>query len=67
MEFNHTPIMLNEILSGLNIKPDGIYIDCTIGGAGHSKEIVKRLSSNGRLIGIDKDQEALDVCKERLK
>ena len=66
MEFNHTPIMLNEILSGLNIKPDGIYIDCTIGGAGHSKEIAKRLNGNGRLIGIDKDQDALDVCKDRL-
>lgn len=67
MEFIHKPIMLNEILSGLNIRPDGIYIDCTIGGAGHSKEIVKRLNPQGRLIGIDKDQEALDVCKERLR
>ncbi len=67
MEFNHKPIMLNEILSGLNIKPDGIYIDCTIGGAGHSKEIAKRLNDKGLLIGIDKDQEALDVCKQRLK
>lgn len=59
--------MLNEILSGLNIKPDGIYLDCTIGGAGHSKEILKHISNKGRLIGIDKDQDALDVCKERLK
>ena len=67
MEFNHKPIMLNEILSGLNISPDGIYIDCTIGGAGHSKEIVKKLSKKGKLIGIDKDQDALDVCKQRLK
>ena len=67
MEFNHTPIMLKEILSGLNIRPDGIYIDCTIGGAGHSKEILKKLNNSGRLIGIDKDQEALDVCKQRLK
>ena len=67
MEFVHKPIMLNEILSGLNIRPDGIYIDCTIGGAGHSKEIVKSLNNQGRLIGIDKDQDALDVCKERLK
>ena len=66
MEFIHKPIMLNEILSGLDIKPDGIYIDCTIGGAGHSKEIVKRLNEHGLLIGIDKDQDALDVCKERL-
>ncbi len=67
MEFVHKPIMLNEILSGLNIKPDGIYLDCTIGGAGHSREIIKHLSNKGRLIGIDKDQDALDVCKERLK
>ena len=58
--------MLKEILSGLNIRPDGIYIDCTIGGAGHSKEILKQLSPKGRLIGIDKDQDALDVCKQRL-
>ena len=66
MEFSHKPIMLNEVLSGLNINPDGIYIDCTIGGAGHSKEILKRLTT-GRLIGIDKDDDALKVCKERLK
>ena len=66
MEFKHIPIMLNEIITGLNINPDGIYIDCTLGGAGHSTEIVKRLSQNGRLIGIDKDEEALSVCKERL-
>ncbi len=67
MEFVHKPIMLSEILSGLDIKPDGIYLDCTIGGAGHSKEIAKKLSNKGCLIGIDKDQDALDVCKERLK
>ena len=67
MEFNHKPIMLNEILSGLNIRPDGIYLDCTIGGAGHSKEILKQLSQNGMLIGIDKDDDALSVCRERLK
>lgn len=67
MEFKHKPIMLNEVLSGLNIMPDGIYIDCTIGGAGHSIEIVKRLNERGKLIGIDKDQDALDVCKDRLK
>ena len=67
MEFQHKPIMLNEILSGLSIKPDGIYLDCTIGGAGHSKEIVKQLNSNGLLIGVDKDQDALDVCAQRLQ
>lgn len=67
MEFKHIPIMLNEILSGLNISPDGVYIDCTIGGAGHSREIVKNLSSKGHLYGIDKDSEAINVCKQRLK
>lgn len=67
MEFKHNPIMLNEILSGLCINPDGIYLDCTIGGAGHSIEILKRLSSKGRLIGIDKDDDALCVCREKLK
>ena len=67
MEFNHKPIMLNEILSGLNINPDGVYMDCTIGGAGHSKKIIEKLSRNGLLIGIDKDYDALNVSTERLK
>ena len=58
--------MLNEVLSGLNINPDGIYVDCTIGGAGHSREILKKLGKNGRLIGIDKDEEALAFCKQTL-
>ena len=66
MEFSHKPVMLNEVLSGLNINPDGIYVDCTIGGAGHSQEILKKLSPNGRLIGIDKDDEALSHCKNIL-
>ena len=55
MEFKHIPIMLNEIISGLNINPDGVYVDCTIGGGGHSGEILKNLSNNGCLYGIDKD------------
>lgn len=59
--------MLNETLDGLDIKPDGIYVDGTLGGAGHSSQIAKRLSSKGRLIAIDKDTEALEVSKERLK
>lgn len=59
--------MLNEILSGLNINPDGVYMDCTIGGAGHSKKILEKLNNKGLLIGIDKDKDALEVCKERLK
>lgn len=66
MEFNHTPIMLNECLNGLNIKPSGVYVDGTMGGAGHSAKIVEKLTT-GKLIGIDKDSEALEVCKERLK
>jgi len=66
MEFKHIPIMLNDCLEGLNIKPSGIYVDGTLGGAGHSSEIVKRLTS-GKLIGIDKDIEAINASKERLK
>lgn len=66
MEFNHKPVLLNETIEGLNIKPDGIYVDGTIGGAGHSKEILKRLSSDGFLIGIDKDEDALFTAKARL-
>lgn len=67
MEFKHTPVMLNECIDGLNINPDGIYVDGTLGGAGHSKEIAKRLSSKGLLIGIDRDEEALKAAKENLK
>lgn len=66
MEFKHEPIMLQECLENLNIKPNGIYVDGTMGGAGHSSRIVERLSENGTLIGIDRDMEALNVCKERL-
>ena len=55
----HIPVILEDTIEGLNIKPDGIYVDGTIGGAGHSKEIVKRLSDKGMLIGIDRDEEAL--------
>lgn len=66
MEFKHEPIMLQECLENLNIKPGGIYVDGTIGGAGHSSRIVERLNKNGILIGIDRDEEALDVSKERL-
>ena len=67
MEFKHKSVMLEECIQGLNIKPDGIYVDGTMGGAGHSKEIVKRISKNGLLIGIDRDEEAICVAKERLK
>ena len=66
-EFNHIPVMLKETIDSLNINPDGIYIDGTMGGAGHSYHIAKRLSKKGLLIGIDRDEEALQVAKERLK
>ena len=67
MEFKHKPVLLNECINGLNIKPDGIYVDGTLGGAGHSEEIVKKLSENGLLIGIDRDNEALEAAKKRLE
>ena len=67
MEFAHIPVMLNECLDGLNIKSDGIYVDGTVGGAGHSIEIVKRLGEGGRLIAVDKDKYALQASRERLK
>ena len=65
-EFHHIPVMLHECLGGLAINPEGIYVDGTLGGAGHSIEIVKQLTS-GRLIALDKDQDALNASKERLK
>lgn len=67
MEFSHIPVMLNECIDGLDIKPDGIYVDCTMGGAGHSSVIADKLSPQGTLICIDKDKEAIAVGKERLK
>ena len=67
MEFKHKPVLLDETINGLNIKPNGIYVDGTLGGAGHSDHILKRLSSKGLLIGIDRDEEALSAAKERLK
>lgn len=66
MEFRHVSVLLNECIEGLNIKKDGIYVDGTLGGGGHSLEIVKRLDT-GRLIGIDQDTDALNAAKERLK
>lgn len=67
MEFAHVPVLLAECIDFLNINPDGIYVDGTMGGAGHSTEIVKRLSKSGRLIGIDRDIEALSHSKNKLK
>ena len=68
MEFNHVSVLLNECIEGLDIKPDGIYCDGTAGGAGHSKEIAKRLDAQkgGKLIAIDRDPEAVKVASERL-
>ena len=66
MEFKHNPVLLQECIEGLEIKPDGIYVDGTLGGAGHSSKIVEKLSNKGLLIGIDRDLEALSVAKDRL-
>ena len=65
MEYTHKPVLLQECLEGLNIRPDGIYVDGTLGRAGHSREIVRRLAG-GRLICIDRDQAALDAAPERM-
>lgn len=67
MEFKHIPVMLNECIDGLNIKPDGIYVDGTIGGAGHSRHIIQKLSDKGMLIGIDRDIDALNASEKVLK
>ncbi len=64
MEFRHISVLLNESIQALAIRPDGLYIDCTLGGGGHAHEI---LAHGGRLIGIDRDQTALDAARERLK
>lgn len=66
MEFHHVSVLLNECIENLNINPDGIYVDCTMGGAGHSKEIVKKLSEKGLFIGFDQDINAINTAKERL-
>jgi 16S rRNA (cytosine1402-N4)-methyltransferase len=65
MEFTHVPVLLNECIDGLNIRPDGVYVDGTLGRAGHSREIAARLTT-GRLIGIDRDPKALKAAGERL-
>lgn len=67
MEFKHKSVLLEECIEGLNIKKDGIYVDGTLGGAGHSFEILKRLSTKGSLVGIDRDEEALEAAKKKLK
>lgn len=67
MEFKHIPILKNEIIEFLNINPAGTYVDCTVGGAGHSSAICQKLGKNGTIVCFDKDEEALNVSKERLK
>ena len=66
MNFEHKPVLLNEVIAGLEIKPGGVYVDCTVGGGGHSFEIAKRMA-NGHLYAFDRDQEAIVASKERLK
>ncbi len=67
LKFSHTPVLLDECIQGLNINPDGIYVDGTLGGAGHSKVIVSKLSDKGLLIGIDRDLDAIEAAKANLK
>ena len=66
MEFHHVSILLQPCLDALNIKPDGVYVDATTGGAGHSLHIAQKLGEGGRLICIDRDDEALENAKTRL-
>ena len=66
MEFKHIPVLLNETIQGLNIKPDGIYVDGTLGRGGHSSEVLKRLTS-GHLYCFDQDKQAIDESYDRLK
>lgn len=67
MEFKHKSVLLDETIENLNIKPDGIYVDGTLGGGGHSYQVAKRLSDKGRLIGIDQDADAIKAASERLE
>ena len=67
MEFKHYSVLLEETIENLNIKPDGLYVDGTLGGGGHASEVAKRLSNKGRLIGIDQDADAIRAAGERLK
>lgn len=67
MEFKHRSVLLEETIDGLAVKPDGIYVDGTLGGGGHSYEICRRLSENGRLIGIDQDEDAIAAASKRLE
>ena len=66
MEFKHTSVLLHETIDSLQVKPDGIYVDGTLGGGGHAEEVLKRLTGSGRLIGIDQDADAVRAAGERL-
>ena len=66
MEFKHKSVLLDETIEGLRVKPDGTYVDGTLGGAGHAQEVCRRLSAKGRFIGIDQDQDAIVAASERL-
>ena len=67
MEFQHYSVLLEETIEQLNIKPDGIYLDGTLGGGGHAEEVLRRLSDKGRFFGIDQDEAAIEAASERLK
>ena len=64
MEFTHVPVLLEECIEGLDIKPDGVYVDGTAGGAGHSSAIAARLGENGRLIALDRDPDAVRTASQ---
>lgn len=66
MEFNHVSVLLNETVDSVVTNPDGIYVDCTLGGAGHAHAVGERLSSHGMIIGLDQDEDALAVARQRL-
>lgn len=65
MQFNHFSVMLNQCIDALNIKQNGIYVDCTLGGGGHSSEILNKINESGKLVAIDQDQYAIDCCRQK--
>ena len=67
MEFQHVTVLLNEMINLIVTDPEGIYVDCTLGGGGHSLALIERLSPDGLLIGVDQDEEAIEAAGERLK
>lgn len=66
MDFHHVPVLLNETIEGLNIKPSGTYVDCTLGGGGHAYEIARRVEAGGLFVGIDQDASAVDAASQKL-